>query len=93
MVDKTVIEVARRNLIAAAALEEAAFWRAYAQIEDAALLCTQRTEHDLVMGMLDGMLRELGKIPREGMEIPVGIATLGEPGSNLPPDGAVLPGE
>ena len=94
MVDKSVIEVACRNLAAAASLEDAAFWREYAQIEDAALLCRQRAEHDLVMGMLDGVLRELGKIPREGMEIPVVIGTRDETGSNLPRgDGAMSPVE
>ncbi len=62
MVDRVVIEVARRNLQAAAGLEEAAFWREYAAIEDAALFCTDPKEHGVLMDMLNAMLLELGKI-------------------------------
>lgn len=91
MVDKKVIEVAYRNLVAAASLEDAAFWREYARIEDAAVLCTQRAEHDQVMGMLDGMLRELGKIPREDMEIPMAIAASDESAQNPPSGDGALP--
>jgi hypothetical protein len=62
MVDRVVIEVARRNLQTAAGLEEGAFWREYAAIEDAALFCTDPKEHGLLMDMLNAMLLDLGKI-------------------------------
>lgn len=62
MVDQVVIDVAYRNLMAAAGLEEDAFWREYAAIEDAALFCTAPQEHALVMDMLNNTLFELGKI-------------------------------
>ena len=62
MVDRVVIEVARRNLRAAAGLEDRAFWREYAAIEDAALFCTEQKEHGVLIDMLNAMLHELGKI-------------------------------
>ena len=48
MVDRVVIEVARRNLQAAAGLDEAAFWREYAAIEDAAQDPRPLTDEDVV---------------------------------------------
>ena len=62
MVDRVVIAVARRNLQAAAGLDEAAFWREYAAIEDAALFCTEQKEHGELMDLLNAMLLDLGRI-------------------------------
>lgn len=62
MVDPVILEVARRNLAAAAGLENAEFWREYGRIEDAALLCTEPEDHGTVIDVLSTCLVRLGKI-------------------------------
>ena len=62
MVDPVILEVARRNLAAAAGLEDSEFWREYGRIEDAALLCTEPEDHGVVMDALSACLVRLGKV-------------------------------
>jgi hypothetical protein len=57
-----VLEVAHRNLLGIAHLDDAEFWREYARIEDAALLCIEPEHHGAVMQELNACLIKLGKV-------------------------------
>lgn len=62
MIDKIVLDIAYRNLADAAGLADDEFWRAYASVEDAALLCTEPEDHGTIVQALNACLVRLGKV-------------------------------
>jgi hypothetical protein len=62
MIDPVILDTAYRNLARVAGLPDDEFWRAYAKIEDAALLCTEPEDHGAIMQALNASLSELGKV-------------------------------
>jgi hypothetical protein len=63
MIEPIVLATAYRNLRASAELPHEEFWRAYARIEDAALLCTEPAFHGMVIDALSAYLAEVGRKP------------------------------
>lgn len=62
MIDRIVLDIAYRNLTDVAGLADDEFWRAYARVEDAALLCTEPEDHGAIVQALNACLVRLGKV-------------------------------
>ena len=63
MVDEAALDTARRKLAELARLPDDEFWRAYARIEDAALLSTEPEDQGTIMEALNTCLIQLGRVP------------------------------